>query len=53
MLLAPVAFADSPVDPPQARISPPIGASAQNSDGLLAQFIGWLQARLSPPIGLT
>jgi hypothetical protein len=54
LVTTPVAYAEEgwPYEPPQGRISPPIGGSAQDSaDSLLKQFLTWLQGRISPPIG--
>jgi len=50
ILMAPAIYADdppSPFDPPEGRISPPIGVA---TEGRISPPIGG-QARISPPIG--
>lgn len=67
ILITPDVFADepSPLDPPQAKIGPPIGASsnakigppigvsadAENRPDFIAVFWAWLSAKIGPPIG--
>lgn len=54
LLAVPVTYADDvlPIDPPEARISPPVGASGQDAISVLwTQFFIWLSARISPPVG--
>lgn len=54
LLAAPATYADEllPVEPPGARISPPVGVSGQNATtDLWTQFVIWLAARISPPVG--
>jgi hypothetical protein len=68
-LVTPVVYAQesSPLDPPKAKIGPPIGisadakigppvgapttASSQTSSDFLAMLWAWLLARIEPPTG--
>jgi hypothetical protein len=51
LAVVPVANADgNPAEPPQARILPPIGATAQQPS--FADLLwAWFMARIGPPIG--
>lgn len=55
VLVAPAVFADEPppgMEPPQARIGPPIGVtSTEDSSSVVELFWIWLQVRIGPPIG--
>ena len=49
----PSAYADGiPFEPPEARIRPPIGATAQEPVSFTEAIWAWLMARIGPPGGL-
>lgn len=54
LIAVPGAYADAtnPFEPPEARIRPPIGSTAQEPVSLTRAIWTWLMARIGPPIGL-
>ena len=54
ILVGPAAYADDPpgpFDPPEARIRPPGGVTAQEEPTFLRLFLAWLESRISIPNG--
>jgi hypothetical protein len=55
LIAVPGAYADDadPFEPPERRIRPPIGATAQEEAVSFARMMWtWFMARIGPPIGL-
>ena len=56
VLVAGTAYADVldpyEYEPPQSRIRPPIGLTADEEESLSNLVWAWLMARIAPPIGL-